>query len=267
VGENQFGGYVSTKDVDRDNEVILPDAFNKSIKQYLKNPIVLAAHMRIGANGEPTIIAKATSLKADDYGLRFIAEYAPTDLAGEWKKLIEGGFVSGVSHRFIPKNWEDSRTKDGAFIRTYSEVELMEISVEPLHSNRGALIDAKGKGFDLAFIDSLIKGIDERDIYEKQVRRASEKTMMALGVIGKEIDELNASIAGLVGREELETMLFKVLGDVLDPDGAYAERLSNPESMGHPDHEKQGSDDGDSIKSIEESLSAIAEKINTIGKK
>jgi len=40
----QFEGYASTKDIDRTNDVVLPEAFANCIKQYMDNPIIFLQH-------------------------------------------------------------------------------------------------------------------------------------------------------------------------------------------------------------------------------
>lgn len=262
---NQFAGYVSTLDVDRDGEVILPKAFQASIEQYMRNPVIFAAHLRVGSGGEPTVIGKAVTLTVDDYGLRFVGEFADTDLALQWKKLIQGGFVTGISHRFMPSAWEDKRNADGTVTRVYTEVELLEISVEPLHSNRGALIDAVGKHRDDPDVDSdlartLVKAIDA--VAASDGGGAAEwPTPVALKVadrvnqVAEAVAEVKTLIdavrGGMVTADALEAAIEQLKNELLDPDHAYARALDNQRA--------DGAGDSGADRSTEQALTEIAE--------
>jgi len=62
----QFEGYASTSDIDRTNDVVLPEAFNDSIKTYMENPVILLQHDHeypIGSVVEATIDSKGLFIK------------------------------------------------------------------------------------------------------------------------------------------------------------------------------------------------------------
>ena len=70
-GERAVKMYVSTRDMDRDNEIILPKGMD--LKQYLKSPVVLESH-----DYSQLPIGKAEWIKADDYGVKAKISFAPT---------------------------------------------------------------------------------------------------------------------------------------------------------------------------------------------
>jgi hypothetical protein len=228
IGEHGFGGYFSTKEIDRDREIIQPTAFNKSIPQYMKNPVVYPCHIRVAPDGSPTQIAKCLRIRVDDFGAYGEFEYAPTKMAKEWKPLIKDRFVSGMSHKSLPGKSVDRRHADGGFVRDWSELELVHIAVEGENSNRGALIGAMGKGIsDDTLIDAIVKSIDGEETIEKQLRSELNKNAIAMSVLGKEFGEVVAILKGLASKDDVVKALDDFRSEILDPDGVYARALSN----------------------------------------
>lgn len=128
--EKAKGGYTiiaSTSGVDRDGERILPEAWKKSLKPYLKNnPVILWAH-----DYTKPPIAKATSGRITDGGLNLDIEFADTEHAREIKSLYDGGFMNSFSVGFIPNDGQAG--KGGVF--EYTDVELLEVSAVPVPAN------------------------------------------------------------------------------------------------------------------------------------
>tara|TARA_Y100000310_G_scaffold321710_1_gene379715 strand:+ start:324 stop:1214 length:891 start_codon:yes stop_codon:yes gene_type:complete len=148
---------ISTKDVDRDNEILLPRGAD--LTYYKQNPQVLWAHQY---NVPP--IGRAVWVKKKSEGLLAKTIYAATDLATEIWELVKGGFLPARSVGFIPI---ESHEPDEKELRKYPERtgarrvidkwELLEYSVVPVPSNRQALQTAMAKGLVLSYstIDSL----------------------------------------------------------------------------------------------------------------
>jgi hypothetical protein len=86
--------YISTRDIDRDGEILVPDG--AEIKEYMKNPVVLFGH-----NYSEPPHAKAEWVRRDQYGLKSKTVYADTERGNEVWKLIEGGFLNAASVGFI----------------------------------------------------------------------------------------------------------------------------------------------------------------------
>lgn len=228
IGDNGFGGYFSTKAVDRDREVIMPTAFNKSIPQFLKNPVVFPGHIRVAPDGSPTQIAKCLRIHADDTGTYGEFEFAPTAMAEQWKPLIQKRFVTGMSHKSLPGKDVIKRAPDGGFIRVWEELELIHIAVEPEPSNRGALIGAIGKGIgDDTLIDAIVKSLDDGEAIEKQLRSEVTRNAIAMSGLSKEFGEVMALLKNLASKEDVVKALDEFRSEILDPDGVYARALSN----------------------------------------
>ena len=128
----------STDNPDRDDEIIKAEAWQ--LGNYLKNPVVLFAH-----DYQSLPVGKAVSIKKP---LTIEVEFAPAetyDFADTVYKLCKGGFLSAVSVGFIPLEW-DLGKKQGEPKRTFTKVELLEISIVPVPSNPDALITARDAG-------------------------------------------------------------------------------------------------------------------------
>ena len=156
---------ISTSDVDRDNEILLPKGADLS--HYKKNPQVLFGH-----DYRSPPIGRAAWVKRDSASQGLLAKtiYAATEFAEEIWSLVKGGFLPARSVGFIPIEGHepDEKEIDKHPERTgaryvYDKWELLEYSVVPVPSNRQALQVALGKGLDLSFglIDQLGIELDD----------------------------------------------------------------------------------------------------------
>jgi hypothetical protein len=160
--------YISTREVDRDMEVLVPEG--AVISEYLKNPVVLFGH-----NYSEPPHAKAEWVKADKYGLKSKAVYADTERGQEIWKLIEGGFLNAASVGFITleavanggPGWADTVGKLSAKwevpTKTFDKVRgiitkwlLLEYSDVPVPSNGSALIQ---RSKELGISDNMLKSL------------------------------------------------------------------------------------------------------------
>ena len=160
-GERAVVRYISTRDVDRDGEVLVPQG--AQLDEYMLNPVVLWGHNYM----EPPV-GKAEWVKADKNGLKSKTLYADTERAEEVWELIKGGFLQTASVGFMPvertwkgqtgwedlvaklnKKWGTDLEKDGAEIITTKWI-LLEYSDVPVPANPHALITAVAKGMELS---------------------------------------------------------------------------------------------------------------------
>lgn len=133
----------STGSVDRDGEIIEPQAFGTHLESFRRNPVILSQHQHVSFNAEPTIIGSAKSVNIKDDQVEFEMEFASTSLAKTWRTLFEEGHAKAFSVGFIPKNGEN-RKKNSETVYVHTEVELLEISAVSVPSNRDALSRSKG---------------------------------------------------------------------------------------------------------------------------
>jgi len=125
----------SDASVDRSGERIFPSAFEKWLPVFLKNPVMVAAHLNRSMNGEPTTIGSAPSMRIKENKLVFEPSFSSIPLAQLWKTLYDEGHQKAFSVGFLPH--EGDMIDE---IWTWTEVELVHISPVPVGSNRNALI-------------------------------------------------------------------------------------------------------------------------------
>jgi len=155
---------ISTGDVDRDKEILLPKGAD--LTHYKANPQVLWAH-----NYSTPPIGRAAWVKKKAEGLLAKTIYATTSFAEEIWQLVRGGFLPARSVGFIPL---ESHEPDEKEIRKYPERadarriidkwELLEYSVVPVPSNRQALQQAMAKGLNLSEDTQEALGINLTDL-------------------------------------------------------------------------------------------------------
>jgi HK97 family phage prohead protease len=149
----------STDAVDRDNEIIEPDAFRGRLKRYMENPVVLAGHMHRLSDGRSSVVANVVEAKVTSKGLVVVMEFhCKTQLSREYWDLYKDKNQRAFSVGFIPIKGE-RQVVDGERVYTHKEVELIEISCVAVGSNREAL--SKSKQGKRDFVDSKRQGLDE----------------------------------------------------------------------------------------------------------
>ena len=131
----------SNETKDRDGEVIKASAWD--LTNYLKNPVVQWAH---DYTAPP--IGKSPGINVFNGVLKLPVEFPPAgvyEFADIVYSLAKGGFISAVSVGFIPKGFERGK-KEGDPSKTYTEVELLEVSIVPVPSNPDAIVSARDAG-------------------------------------------------------------------------------------------------------------------------
>jgi HK97 family phage prohead protease len=137
----------SNADLDRDNERILPQAFKNSLDIYRSNPVILAAHSHRLDDGTPPVVGVAQEIWIAQEGLWCVIRFAQTPLAEQYWSLYRDGFMKAVSIGFNPQAWHDTN-EAGKTVRVFDEVELFEISLVAIPSNRAALSKSKQSKMD-----------------------------------------------------------------------------------------------------------------------
>jgi len=150
VEKRQITFLASNADLDRQDEKILPTAYEKSLPGFMKNPVILAGHKSRLDNGEPSVVGKAVKIWTTKDGLFVTVQFAETELAQDYWQLYRDGFMKAVSVGFIGKK-SHSQVEDGETGLVHDEVELLEVSLVAIPANRAAL--AKSKAAKLAFVE------------------------------------------------------------------------------------------------------------------
>ena len=149
---------VSTTDRDREGEVILPDAFKKGIKTFMKHPILLSSHDYRDLRKQ---IGKVLKLKAAEDRIEAKLEYfvGEGNEEADWAYNLASKGLAAYSLGFIPKVWEDGDGEKAAR-RTFTECELLEISQVLVPSNRAALVSLRSKGVSPLVVDMAEKAME-----------------------------------------------------------------------------------------------------------
>lgn len=153
-----FEAVISTNSMDRDNEVIQGEAWKRRISSFNAHNILLSSHDYLSLSSQ---IGEVPAIKISDEGFTaklryYIGEGNPE---ADWAANLASKGKAAYSVGFIPFEWKDG---DGEISprRTYTDVELLEISHVVVGSNRDALVTARSKGLDAPlqeFVDDLLK--------------------------------------------------------------------------------------------------------------
>lgn len=176
--EQSFVAWASRPVVDRDHEVIASNAWD--LENFEKNPVLLWAH-----DYSKPPIGTVMWTKQQRNGLKFKPVFHQTAMGKEIFQLYKDGVMNAFSVGFIPNDWEDDegKSKEGEMfnkpLRTYTEVELLEISCVPVPSCPDALVERylngeiKTKGLQAAVEYVLPKSVIPYKKYELAPEDAS----------------------------------------------------------------------------------------------
>jgi HK97 family phage prohead protease len=151
--DGEYRAYASTSDIDRDGEIVLPHSFT-NLEQWVKNqgPIYYGHAWRsYGTSTEENLpIGKATGawIEPDRMGIKFVfADGGPMLFAKKVRWLVDNGYLNKMSIGAIPLKWE----QDSEGHTVYTEMELLEVSVVGIPSNRSAdiLREMKAAGYEI----------------------------------------------------------------------------------------------------------------------
>lgn len=137
---------VSSKDVDRTDEVVEPSAFKRTLPKFMKHPVLIAAHNYGELENQ---IGEWTRLKITDNGLEGKPKYykGEGNPTADWAYNLASKNRAAFSVGFIPLEYEDG-DGDKKPRRTYKQVELLEISQCIIPANRSAVMSMMAKSID-----------------------------------------------------------------------------------------------------------------------
>lgn len=139
ISDRTFSFVFSSGDLDRDNDVI--EQLGIEFGDFRKNPVLLWAHL----NREPPV-GRIESLVIRNGQLAGTVVFTPkgvNGLADTLHDMLAAGFPLATSIGFAPLEWTYDETQ-GGFI--FKRIELYEISLVPVPSNRAALRLAAAAG-------------------------------------------------------------------------------------------------------------------------
>jgi len=135
----------STPDVDRYGEIVLPQAFAASLKQFMMNPVFPFGHHYEASGDQLPTVGHWKDMRVDGNALIGKAHFKQRGLGEEcWLDYIEGHLTS-VSVAWLTKAWEMQEREIGGVtkrVRVFTEVELIEVSAVLIPANPQARLRA-----------------------------------------------------------------------------------------------------------------------------
>jgi HK97 family phage prohead protease len=154
AADGVYSAIASTKEEDRDGEIVLPSSFT-NLDNFVKQggPIYYQHAWHMAGIGEESMpVGKTVGAWANDdqVGVKFVfADGGPMTFASKVKWMVDNGFLRHMSIGALPiKTESDSNGR-----RIYTEIELLEVSVVGIPSNRSAEILLSAKAAGIKFSD------------------------------------------------------------------------------------------------------------------
>lgn len=146
--KRQITALASTADLDRHDEVILPEAFTELLPVYMKNPVVITSHQHRLETGSSSVVGNVVNAWINQQGLWVVIEFVEgTALGDEYWLLYSTKKQRAFSVGFIPKEHRYEE-RDGKSVYVLTKVELLEISCVSVGANREALSKSKQRKVD-----------------------------------------------------------------------------------------------------------------------
>ncbi len=140
-GRRVISGYANTRSLDRVNEIVEPGAFRGTLKQWMKNPVILADHWPSVSN----VVGRATEATIDDKGFFIKAEIAkgPEQAEIVWS-LVQQKMLKAFSigYRILKDEMVDAvqaGKEVAGRVRKILKLELYEVSIVAIPANRESL--------------------------------------------------------------------------------------------------------------------------------
>lgn len=262
-------GYASTNDVDRHGDIVPASVWEAGIKNYLKNPVILAYH----DHSEP--VGRMTEHRVDDKGLFIKARISAA--AEDVFNLVKDGVLTAFSIGF---RIVDAEYNSALELFVVKELELHEISVVSVPANQNTLFSLS-KAFDTAEefksfkmqFASTSNSANGLEAYSK----ANSETTKEFQMDPKELQKMLADAATAAAQEATKSLLAaqeKAAQEKADAEKAEAElqdrikaavALATPSTTGAEvllaEIEKRFATQADETKSVVAGLeSALKEK-------
>lgn len=197
-GERAAVSYITTRDIDRDGEIVEPDGAD--VAAFLKNPVVLWAH-----DYRSLPLGRAMWIKSDSKGLIAKTQYASHEFAEKVYQYRKEGMPLAQSIGFVPLEWEDNPSDTKGCRRRYRKWALLEYSDVPVPANPEALNIAVSKGLlpePAPEVEVKYEPVPE----EKAGRVLSSRNRTLIMAAVQQMDEASAALRELLDATEPEPM-------------------------------------------------------------
>ena len=126
-GTVRIKGYASTPQLDRYDDIVDPKAFEATMMEYMRNPVVLFSHY------PDKVLGRVIDYDLDATGLQITAELS-NDVENTFHNITQGN-IRGFSIGFLVKQCTYTESEKGKQIRTITNLDLVEISVVSTPAN------------------------------------------------------------------------------------------------------------------------------------
>ena len=229
-------GFASTGEIDRDADIVTPNAFKNTLAGYMENPILCYMHnwmdpigsvidARIMNPGEEhKSISSNKTYKSPTGGLFIRASISKT--APKIRELVKENHLKAFSIGFMIKEASFDQQLE---VRQIDDIELFEVSVVSIPSNRRSLFSigkALSFGTDIVNegsenpVQSKIEVNEESDSFRMRLFAATKKGELSLkGVSAEELVGRVSTFGGFTERlkkflEEKKTIEVKVTSTI-----------------------------------------------------
>lgn len=181
-------GYANTVDIDRAGDVIVSSAWTDGLKNYLKNPMILAFH----DHKKP--IGKMVEHKVNEKGLWIKAKISK---AAECYELIKDGTLTAFSVGF---NILDADYDSNSGVFFIKAVELLETSVVSIGCNQESLFSVAKSFESTSDFESFKNQVTSKANPDKGPEPKEEPKKTNKGILKMEQHEIDAMIAAQVAK-------------------------------------------------------------------
>ena len=206
-----FAGYASTITLDRQGEIVDPQAFNETMTQFMEFPVLHLNHDFRGFSGGAPY-GKITNYRIDEFGLYIEADIIDTPKGREVAALVEAGILRSMSIGFrilerVVSSEENVPTR-------ITKLELIEISIVSSPANTDSLIEqAEAKGIEVKSLtippntkvgnnEGVFSVLTTTDVDNRiksslePVQNKFESADATVAELGKKVDAFNKFIVG-----------------------------------------------------------------------
>jgi HK97 family phage prohead protease/HK97 family phage major capsid protein len=191
-GTEEFygAGWASKPDVDSYKEIVKPDAFNESLPEFMRHPMMLYMHDWYGMP-----VGMVTSVEVREEGIWVEFKIFQTTEGRNLIICIREGLIDSLSIGFsVAKDGYEFDEESG--IGTITKGRLLEVSVVTLGACPTALFSEKlssllrSKDFDINKAKSIINDAAQGEDYRDKLRSVNMADM-TLHEVSKKVDDLN----------------------------------------------------------------------------
>ncbi|MEM6551776.1 MAG: HK97 family phage prohead protease [Planctomycetota bacterium] len=163
----------STGTIDRYGEIVEPEAFRRSLPQFMQNPAFPFGHSYDASSGHLPTVGYWKNVRITDNSLVGTAYFKPRGLGEECWQDYNDGTLRSVSVAFLTRAWEMREMRvDGVTqrVRVFTDVDLIEISAVLIPANPEARLRAAGFGLTYGLTPQLTQTLDR---FERLLKAAS----------------------------------------------------------------------------------------------